>query len=189
MDRQSEMALFDATAQLLESDSDDMECSDSDPAEVISWPTSVEEVTRIKAGFLAESGGKGPRNAIGCIDGSHIEIPTPSESAHYILGDSAYPLMPWLMTPFRDNEGTFPTWKSNFNRRHSQQRRDFLQELTSLRHDDDVGNDASEGTSTSTNQATPRLREISLLKSNANCGHPCPANAKLTWKCPRIRHH
>ncbi|KAH9375388.1 hypothetical protein HPB48_010077 [Haemaphysalis longicornis] len=98
--------------------------------------------------------------------------------------------MPWLMTPFRDNEGTFPTWKSNFNRRHSQQRvaientfgllkqrfrrlyfvdaktveqscyvvmaacvlhnlcndeRDFLQELTSLRHDDDVGNDASEG--------------------------------------------
>ncbi|XP_077534883.1 uncharacterized protein LOC144146829 [Haemaphysalis longicornis] len=50
-------------------------------AEVISWPSSVEEVTRIKAGFLARSGGKGPRNAIGCIDGSHIEIPTPSESA------------------------------------------------------------------------------------------------------------
>ncbi|KAH9366940.1 hypothetical protein HPB48_002455 [Haemaphysalis longicornis] len=215
-------------------------------AVVISWPSSVEEVTRIKAGFLAKSGGKGPRNAIGCIDGSHIEIPTPSElaqsyfnrkkwpsiilqgicddrnkfrnvfigfpcSAHdarvlrespfferaavecgenYILGDSAYPLLPWLMTPFRDNECTFPTWKRNFNRRHSQQRvaienafgllkqrfrrlyfvdartveqscfivmaacvlhnfcndeRDFLQELTSLRRDDDVGNDASEG--------------------------------------------
>nr|XP_050046279.1 uncharacterized protein LOC126543184 [Dermacentor andersoni] len=145
--------------------------------EVICWPSSV-EVNRIKAGFLAKSGGKGPKNAIGCIDGSHIQILTPSESAqsyfnrkkwpsiilqgicddrnkflnvfigfpgsvhdarvlrespffecaasqcgeNYILGDSAYPLMPWLMTPFRDNEGSFPSWKRNFNRRHSQQR-------------------------------------------------------------------
>lgn len=98
--------------------------------------------------------------------------------------------MPWLITPFRDNESTFPTWKKNFNKRHSQQRvsientfgllkqrfrrlyfvdaksvmqccyivmaacvlhnlcndeRDFLQELTSLPQEDDVGNDDGEG--------------------------------------------
>ncbi|KAH8037820.1 hypothetical protein HPB51_017320 [Rhipicephalus microplus] len=145
--------------------------------EIICWPSSA-EVTRIKNGFLAKSKGKGPRNTIGCIDGSHIGILTPSESTqsyfnrkkwpsiilqgicddrnkllnvfivfpgsvhdarvlrespffaraiqecedNYILGDSAYPLMPWLMTPFKDNGSSFPTWKKSFNKRHSQQR-------------------------------------------------------------------
>lgn len=43
--------------------------------EVICWPSSA-EVAHIKAGFLAKSGGKGPKNAIGCIDGSRIQILT-----------------------------------------------------------------------------------------------------------------
>ncbi|KAH9371795.1 hypothetical protein HPB48_000079 [Haemaphysalis longicornis] len=140
-------------------------------------PDSAER-TRIKTGFLAKSQGKGPRNAVGCIDGCHVEILRPSESAHsyynckkfpsivlqgvcnhenkfldmfigflgsahdarvmrespfftsapaavdggYILGDSPYLLLLWLMTPYKDNSSNFPSWKKEFNKRHSQQR-------------------------------------------------------------------
>ncbi|KAK8785699.1 hypothetical protein V5799_007934 [Amblyomma americanum] len=145
--------------------------------EVIAWPDDA-ELACSKARFLSESGGKGPRNTVGCIDGSHVEIAKPEDStasyinrkkwpsiilqgicndqnkfldvfigfpgsAHdarvlkespffaeatskcgddYILGDSAYPLLPWLLTPYRDNGSSFPSWKKKFNKYHSQQR-------------------------------------------------------------------
>ncbi|XP_037567405.1 uncharacterized protein LOC119447091 [Dermacentor silvarum] len=40
----------------------------------------------------------------------------------YLLGDAAYPLLPWLMPPYKDNRATFERYKRNFNKIHSQQR-------------------------------------------------------------------
>ncbi|KAL1418795.1 hypothetical protein MTO96_025680 [Rhipicephalus appendiculatus] len=145
--------------------------------EVIAWP-NAEERERCKAGFLARSGWKGPRNTIGCVDGCHIEINTPRDSPQsyfnrkkfpsiilqgicnnrnkfidvligfpgsmhdarvlregpffanasnkcsggYLLGDSAYPLLPWLMTPYKNSQQRFPVGKKRYNKHQSQQR-------------------------------------------------------------------
>lgn len=52
---------------------------------------SMEKVTHIKAGVLARSGGKGPRNNTGCIDRTHIQIPKPSESAQSYFNRKKWP--------------------------------------------------------------------------------------------------
>lgn len=59
--------------------------------EVISWPSDTAELERSKAAFRAKSRGKGPRETIGCIDGSHIQILKPSESAESYFNRKKFP--------------------------------------------------------------------------------------------------
>ncbi|KAH7955365.1 hypothetical protein HPB52_000787 [Rhipicephalus sanguineus] len=58
--------------------------------EVISWPDQQQQ-ERIKAGFLANSAGRGRRSTIGCVDWCHVEINTPSESAHCYFNRKKFP--------------------------------------------------------------------------------------------------
>ncbi|KAH8009291.1 hypothetical protein HPB51_014427 [Rhipicephalus microplus] len=55
-------------------------------------------------------------------EGPFFEVAQTKCGDSYLLGDSAYPLLPWLLTLYRDNEQIFPAWKKRYNKCHSQQR-------------------------------------------------------------------
>ncbi|KAK2721330.1 hypothetical protein QYM36_003570 [Artemia franciscana] len=59
--------------------------------------------------------------AIGCIDGTHIPIPAPTEHNFHIIRDSAYPLSPYLLTPYRET-GNLTRYQQNYKFRHSSTR-------------------------------------------------------------------
>ncbi|KAH7932481.1 hypothetical protein HPB51_029268 [Rhipicephalus microplus] len=55
-------------------------------------------------------------------EGSFFEVAHTKCADSYLLGDSSYPLLPWLLTLYRDNEQTFPAWKKRYSKCHSQQK-------------------------------------------------------------------
>ncbi|KAF7077320.1 hypothetical protein CFC21_081883 [Triticum aestivum] len=54
----------------------------------------------------------------GCLNGSKLRVALDgSEVGEYIIGDAGYPLLPWLLTPYEDED--LSDSKAEFNRRHS----------------------------------------------------------------------
>lgn len=78
---------------------------------ITGWPGSLtDSVVLQSSGFfkLAEEGKR--------LNGNKIELSPGEELGEYIVGDSGFPLMPWLLTPYpgKDLEET----QTEFNRRH-----------------------------------------------------------------------
>jgi hypothetical protein len=54
------------------------------------------------------------------LNGSKLKASDGSEVGEYIIGDAGYPLLPWLLTPYQEND--LPDSKAEFNMRHSRAR-------------------------------------------------------------------
>ncbi|KAL6841369.1 hypothetical protein ACP4OV_028887 [Aristida adscensionis] len=79
---------------------------------VSGWPGSMDDLCILRtSGFyrLCERGSR--------LNGQ-MELPGGSVVREYIVGDASYPLLPWLMTPYQEEQG-LPVAKAEFNKRHT----------------------------------------------------------------------
>ncbi|KAM0909723.1 hypothetical protein ACQ4PT_014660 [Festuca glaucescens] len=80
---------------------------------VTGWPGSMKEASILNSSGLFKLCEKGSR-----LNGSTLKLSSDeSEVGEYIIGDAGYPLLPWLLTPYQENDLSDP--KVEFNRRHS----------------------------------------------------------------------
>ncbi|CAA7389615.1 unnamed protein product [Spirodela intermedia] len=78
---------------------------------VTGWPGSMSDAIVLQSsGFfqLCETGAR--------LNGAKTELPEGSEVREYLVGDAGYPLLPWLLTPFRGRD--LPDAAAEFNKRH-----------------------------------------------------------------------
>ncbi|KAI4979029.1 hypothetical protein ZWY2020_015782 [Hordeum vulgare] len=68
----------------------------------------------------------------GRLNGSKLKVALDgSEVGEYIIGDTGYPLLPWLLTPYQEED--LSDTKAEFNRRHSAARTCALKALARLK--------------------------------------------------------
>ncbi|TVU23312.1 hypothetical protein EJB05_25668, partial [Eragrostis curvula] len=79
---------------------------------VTGWPGSMKESSILHSSGLFKLCEKGER-----LNGSKLTLSDGTEIGEYIIGDAGYPLLPWLLTPYQQNNLTEP--EVEFNRRHS----------------------------------------------------------------------
>uniref|UniRef100_A0A6V7QYU1 DDE Tnp4 domain-containing protein n=1 Tax=Ananas comosus var. bracteatus TaxID=296719 RepID=A0A6V7QYU1_ANACO len=75
------------------------------------WPGSLSESTVLKSSGFFKLCKEGLR-----LNGKTMDLVEGTELREYIVGDPGYPLLPWLITPYRGND--ISRTKEEFNRRH-----------------------------------------------------------------------
>lgn len=79
---------------------------------ITGWPGSMNELQILKSSGFYKLCEKGAR-----LNGKSVNVSDRSEIREYIVGDSGYPLLPWLITPYQDTDAS--EHKSGFNKRIS----------------------------------------------------------------------
>uniref|UniRef100_A0A453HU73 DDE Tnp4 domain-containing protein n=1 Tax=Aegilops tauschii subsp. strangulata TaxID=200361 RepID=A0A453HU73_AEGTS len=89
---------------------------------VTGWPGSMKESSILHSSGLFRLCENGAR-----LNGSKLTVSDGSEVGEYVIGDAGYPLLPWLFTPYLDND--LSELKVEFNKRHSAARTVALKAL------------------------------------------------------------
>ncbi|XP_066335767.1 protein ALP1-like [Miscanthus floridulus] len=79
---------------------------------VTGWPGSMKESSILHSSGLFKRCEKGER-----LNGSKLKVSDGSEIGEYLIGDSGYPLLPWLLTPYHEKD--LIESRAEFNSRHS----------------------------------------------------------------------
>jgi hypothetical protein len=77
---------------------------------VSGWPGSLDDSCILRTSGFYKLCEKGVRL------GKQMELPGGSVVREYVVGDASYPLLPWLMTPYQEQD--LPAAKAEFNKRH-----------------------------------------------------------------------
>jgi hypothetical protein len=77
---------------------------------VSGWPGSLDDSCILRTSGFYKLCEKGVRL------GKQMELPGGSVVREYVVGDASYPLLPWLMTPYQEQD--LPGAKAEFNKRH-----------------------------------------------------------------------
>ncbi|KAM3292906.1 hypothetical protein ACQJBY_036500 [Aegilops geniculata] len=89
---------------------------------VTGWPGSMKESSILHSSGLFRLCENGAR-----LNGSKLTVSDGSEVGEYVIGDAGYPLLPWLFTPYQEND--LSELKVEFNKRHSAARTVALKAL------------------------------------------------------------
>ncbi|KAK9055392.1 hypothetical protein SSX86_026475 [Deinandra increscens subsp. villosa] len=78
---------------------------------VTGYPGKMDDASVLQKSNFFDLSEKGDR-----LNGKKLKLPGGTEMQEYIVGDSGFPLLPWLITPYQGRD--LPETKTEFNKRH-----------------------------------------------------------------------
>lgn len=78
---------------------------------VTGWPGKMDDASVLQKSSFFDRSEKGER-----LNGKKLKLSEGIELQEYIVGDTGFPLLPWLITPYQGRD--LPETKSEFNKRH-----------------------------------------------------------------------